>query len=74
MEHKPFHIYTAKIGIPDDKTDTKSKIVAKFHRKFPGMKIEFSNQSELGLVSLSPGDLISQVDDALAEFRYADSN
>ena len=80
MAHKPFHIYTAKIGIPEQKSSIQSKITDKIQASKPGMKIEFVPESALVVKELnlelgnqsdstSLNSLREELDELLDEFR-----
>ena len=69
MNHEPFHIYTAKIGIPKSDMDKKSRYQAEIQKKYPGMKLQFVEFYSANIMELSidagarPQDRISSVRD-----------
>ena len=53
MNHEAFHIYTAKIAIPNSDLDKKSRYQTEIQKQYPGMKVEFAEDHSANLTELS---------------------
>jgi hypothetical protein len=79
MMNKPFQAYTAKVGVPRNKENLKSKIKATIQGNKPGMNVAFTTASELTLgVELAGGTvsdstalqaITAEVNECLNAFR-----
>jgi hypothetical protein len=47
MNHEAFHIYTAKIGLPQNRSKDKSEIESEIKSQLPGINVEFWESESL---------------------------